>query len=183
MAEPLDRIGERLTRVLAGGLGRRSLLARLGAALTAAPLIPVLPVARAATTARSPAPDLPTEFTRNAQTTDDRKCTYWRYCGIDGVLCSCCGGGVHTCPAGTSPSPTSWIGSCVNPDDGRSYLIAYRDCCGALACRAGKDCNCRGNDRGTPPYRPQTDNDIIWCIGLESMNYHCSTAVLTGVAQ
>jgi methylamine dehydrogenase light chain len=169
----IDRFSERLTRRLACGTSRRSLLSRLGAFAVAAPLIPLLPVSRAnAETA--------TAFTRNAQTKDDKKCDYWRYCAIDGALCSCCGGGVHTCPAGTTPSPTAWVGTCVNPDDHRSYLIAYRDCCGAAACSR---CNCDATDRETPSYRPQTDNNIIWCIGLSTMQYHCSTAVLVGVAE
>ncbi len=31
----------------------------------------------------------------NAQTKDETKCDYWRYCGVDGNLCACCGGGTH----------------------------------------------------------------------------------------
>lgn len=174
----LDALGERLTRRLAGGLSRRNLLSRLGAFASAAPLIPLLPVGQA----RAQTPSKPASaFVRNAQTKDDTQCTYWRYCAIDGQLCSCCGGGVHSCPPGTQPSPTAWIGTCLNPDDGRSYLIAYRDCCGTSACRS--KCDCLGTERETPPYRPQTDNDIIWCIGLNTMQYHCSTAVLVGVAE
>lgn len=169
----VDGVGERFARLLAGRISRRSVLSRFGALLVAAPLMPVLPVARSQAAAAD-------EFTRNAQTKDPKKCTYWRYCGVDGVLCSCCGGGVHTCPAGTSPSPTSWIGTCINPDDGRSYLIAYRDCCGAFACRT--KCECDATLRDTPSYRPQTDNGIIWCLGLSTMQYHCSTAVLLGTA-
>ena len=143
--------------------------------MTASTPVTTNPVARAQ--AQKPTD----QFTRNAQTTDDKKCNYWRYCAIDGVLCTCCGGGVHTCPPGTTPSPTAWIGTCVNPADNRSYLIAYRDCCGALACRT--DCSCVANQRETPSYRPQTDNDIIWCIGLPTMNYHCTTAALAGLAE
>jgi methylamine dehydrogenase light chain len=29
---------------------------------------------------------------------------------------------------------------------------------------------------------PQLNNDIIWCFGTQSMEYHCSTAVLVGAA-
>lgn len=170
----LDGLGEQLTRRLAGRLSRRSALARLGATVVAAPLLPVLPVARAEAA-------LPSAFTRNAQTKDPTKCDYWRYCAIDGLLCTCCGGAVHTCPPGTQASPTSWVGTCVNPDDGKSYLIAYRDCCGATPCHT--KCHCDGTERETPLYRPQGDNDVIWCFGLTTMAYHCSTAALVGLAE
>ncbi len=96
---PIDQLGERLTRKLAGYSSRRSFLARLGMALSATPVLPLLPVARAS------AADAPkTDFERYAQTTDATKCTYWKYCASDGVLCSCCGGGSHTCPPGAEPS-------------------------------------------------------------------------------
>ncbi len=57
-----------------------------------------------------------------------------RYCAIDGPLCSCCGGGIQQVPGRHQPSPTSWVGTCINPDDNKAYLIAYRDCCGKPAC-------------------------------------------------
>ena len=61
---PIDKLGERLTRRLAGFSSRRSFLARLGMALLATPALPLLPVARAS------AADTPkTDFERYAQTT------------------------------------------------------------------------------------------------------------------
>ena len=171
---PPDRVIERLTRRLAGATSRRGALARLAAIVVAAPFVPILPVRRADAQVAGR-----TEFERNAQTRDDRACDYWRYCAIDGALCSCCGDGPHTCPAGSRPSPTSWVGTCRNPDDGKTYLIAYRDCCGKGSCN---QCLCDNSDRETPIYRPQTNNDVLWCFGLESMTYHCSTAVLVGEA-
>jgi methylamine dehydrogenase light chain len=174
---PLDRLGERVTRKLAGYTSRRSFIARLGTALAAVPMFPLLPVARAA------AADAPkTDFERYAQSKDATKCTYWKYCAADGVLCSCCGGGSHTCPPGAEPSPVSWIGTCVNPDDKRSYIIAYRDCCGKPMCGAGKSCFCDGADRELPTYRAPLNNDIIWCFGSASATYHCSTAALVGLS-
>lgn len=172
-----DSFGENVARVLAGKLSRRSLLARLGATLVAAPVFPLLPVHRAMAALPT---DVITEFSQRAQTKDAKQCNYWRYCAIDGALCSCCGGGVHTCPAGSTPSPTSWVGTCLNPDDGRQYLVAYRDCCGVGGCG---QCQCRTTERETPVYRPQGNNDIIWCFGLSSMEYHCSTSALIGVAE
>jgi methylamine dehydrogenase light chain len=174
-------MGERLTRRIAGYTSRRSFLSRLSMVLVAAPAIPLLPVARAQsqTAGKSAAP---TNFTLHAQTKDPKICTYWRYCGLDGDLCSCIGGDVHTCPPGASPSPTAWVGTCVNPDDNKSYLIAYHDCCGKADPQPGKDCGCDSTYREMPLYRPAGDNDITWCFGASSFTYHCSTAVLVGLA-
>ncbi len=176
MKSPFDKIGEKATRNLARFSSRRSFLTRLGTALVAAPALPLLPVARAADAKQQ------TDFERYSQTTDDTKCSYWKYCASDGVLCSCCGGGHHTCPPGAEPSPISWIGTCLNPEDGKSYVIAYRDCCGKPLCSAGKSCWCDGADRELPTYRAQLNNDIIWCFGNASATYHCSTAALVGLA-
>ncbi len=171
-----DQMAESLTRGVARRTSRRSLFTRLGAAMVAAPFIPLLPVARAeAEEPKSP-------FELDAQSSDPTKCNYWRHCAIDGVLCSCCGGGPHTCPPGSSPSPTAWVGTCLNPDDGRSYLISYRDCCGKGSCNAPRDCHCKTMDRELPVYRPQANNDIVWCFGASTMTYHCSTATLVSLA-
>jgi methylamine dehydrogenase light chain len=169
----IDALSESFTRKIAGHSSRRSLLARLGAVLVGAPVIPLLPVARAQAAPLS-------DFARSAQTKDDAKCDYWRYCAIDGLLCTGCGGGVHSCPPGTQASPTSWVGTCMNPDDGKSYLIAYRDCCGRAVCKT--EAFCDGAEREMPVYRPQGDNEIIWCFGLSTMAYHCSTAAYVGPA-
>jgi methylamine dehydrogenase light chain len=172
---PFDAVGERFARRLARRSSRRGLLARFGVALVAVPLFPLLPVSRAS------AQPL-TDFERNAQSRDPLRCDYWRHCALEGVLCGCCGGGIHSCPPGAEPSPTAWVGSCLNPDDGRAYLIAYRDCCGKNMCQPSRDsCFCDGEDRNMPVYRPQSSNDIVWCFGNSSMAYHCSTAVLVGV--
>lgn len=181
--KPTQSMSERLVRRLARRTSRRSLLAKLGAAVVAAPVFPLLPVSRVA--AQKPqAPKVLSDFERNAQTSDPLQCDYWRYCAIDGILCSCCGGGVHTCPPGSEPSPTAWVGTCLNPDDGRSYLIAYRDCCGKGGCASTKaNCSCTATDRELPVYRPQANNDIVWCFGDASMAYHCSTAALVGLAE
>jgi methylamine dehydrogenase light chain len=176
-----DTVTERFARRFARGSSRRSLLARFGAAMLAAPAFPLLPVARA----KAAEPDLNglTDFERNAQTKDPAKCSYWRHCAIDGILCGCCGGGIHTCPPGADPSPICWIGTCRNPDDGRHYVIAYRDCCGRTSCTTkDPDCECNTNDRDMPIYTPFNSNDILWCFGKSAATYHCSTAVLMGEA-
>jgi methylamine dehydrogenase light chain len=109
----IDRIGERLVRRLAGHTSRRGILSRLGLALAAAPVFPVLPISRAKAQGKSNTrgEGARTHFTMNSQTKDDTKCDYWRYCGIDGNLCACCGGGPipvrpapwHRPPPGSAP--------------------------------------------------------------------------------
>ena len=178
----IDKLGERITRRIASYSSRRSFLSRLGTALVAAPVLPLLPVARAHSHDLPSSPGNATNFSLQAQNKDDKVCSYWRYCALGGYLCSCLGGGVHTCPAGASPSPTGWIGTCVNPDDQKSYLIAYHDCCGKEAARPGNECACEGTDRVLPNYRPQSDNGIGWCFGAASFAYHCSVALLVGQA-
>ena len=177
MKSPFDKMSERVTRKLASYSSRRSFLSRFGAVMVAAPAIPLLPVQRV-----KAAEQPKTDFEMYSQDKDPTKCNYWKYCASDGVLCSCCGGGSHTCPPGTEPSPISWIGTCLNPDDQRSYVVAYRDCCGKAACRAESTCRCDGDDRELPTYRAQLNNDIIWCFGSSTQVYHCSTAALVGAA-
>jgi methylamine dehydrogenase light chain len=176
----IDSFGEKLLRKFAGQTSRRSMLTRLGATIVAAPVFPLLPVSRAQAAKPERSAEAKTSFARNAQTKDDTKCDYWRYCAIDGSLCSCCGGGVSSCPPGAEPSPVSWVGTCINPDDGKAYLIAYRDCCGKSTCG---QCGCDNADRETPLYVPQLNNNVIWCFGTKSKEYHCSTGVLVGKAQ
>lgn len=179
---PIDRAGERIARRIASYTSRRSFLGRLGTLLIGAPALPLLPVARAQTPPSAKRLGKETDFTLRAQTKDPTICTYWRYCAIDGDLCSCAGGGVHTCPPGSLASPTGWIGTCVNPDDKKSYLIAYHDCCGKNPPSLDHSCECHGTDRELPIYRPQSNNDIVWCFGEPSFAYHCSTALLVGLA-
>ena len=180
-----DRLIETLARRTAQRSSRRSFLALTGRWLIAASALPLLPVSRRASAAEQArkaksAAKFASDFANQAQTTDPSQCNYWRYCASDGYLCACCGGGPHTCPPGTSPSPSSWVGSCINPQDGKSYLIAYRDCCGQDSC--GK-CACTHLEGEMPEYRPQLNNDIIWCFGASSMVYHCSSAGLVGLAE
>lgn len=166
-----DGVVEGVTRSLAGKTSRRGFLGTIAKALGIGLTLPLLPVDR---TGHRQA------FARTAQTDDPTECTYWRYCAIDGDLCSCCGGSTSTCPPGSTPSPTSWVGSCINPGDGGTYLISYQDCCGKDAC--GR-CTCTGMEGEMPLYRPQLNSDLLWCFGAESsMVYHCSSAVLLGRA-
>ncbi|WP_414902307.1 methylamine dehydrogenase light chain [Sphingomonas flavalba] len=168
----LDRITEALARSAARHLSRRSFFGRLGAAMTVA-TVPLLPVSRAAAE-RGPQPPQPQEKG------DPANCDYWRYCAIDGFLCSCCGGSMSSCPPGTEPSPITWVGTCRNPVDNKDYVISYNDCCGKSAC--GR-CECNRNERDTPVYQPAGSNDINWCLGTQSgVVYNCSTAVVLGAA-
>ena len=167
----LDQLFERSTRSLAQRTSRRSLLASLGQLLTGAALLPLLPMDRAgrarAAEARQPA-DGP------------ESCEYWKYCAIDGFLCSCCGGTSASCPPGTAPSPISWIGTCHNAADGRDYIVSYNDCCGKSTCGT---CDCVRNEGEKPIYRPSRNNDLNWCMANADVNYHCTVSVILGVAE
>ncbi len=166
----LDRLFEKRVRSLAMQGSRRGLMKVLGGMLVGAASIPLLPVARAQAQDGAQLP---------AEEGDETSCDYWRYCAIDGFLCSCCGGSANTCPPGTEMSPVTWIGTCRNPVDGRSYVISYNDCCGKSSCGA---CLCQRDEGDRPPYRLDKTNDINWCIGTQSASYHCSSAVVVGLA-
>lgn len=166
----LDRWIENSSRTLAQNTSRRSMIKSLGTALVGVSAMPLLPVARADDDATSAA--VP-------ESGDPNSCDYWRYCAIDGFLCGCCGGSMNSCPPGTEMSPITWIGTCRNPADGTSYIISYNDCCGKSSCG---NCLCTRNEGDKPLYRPDAANDINWCLGTKSSIYHCSTAILVGVA-
>ena len=109
----LDKRIAKSTRRSARTLSRRNLITRLGQILVGTALIPVLPVARAS----SSTIEIP-------EIGDPKSCDYWRYCAIDGFLCSCCGGSSSSCPPGAEPSPVTWVGTCENPVDGKRYVIS-----------------------------------------------------------
>ena len=166
----LDNIFAATTRGVARRTGRRRFLGRLGALLAGASTLPLLPVARGSTAAAGMQP---------AEEGDPTSCDYWRHCSIDGFLCGCCGGSANACPPGTEVSSVTWIGTCNNPVDGRDYIISYNDCCGKSSC--GR-CFCNTNEGDRPVYMPAKSNDINWCHGTSNNLYHCSTAVILGMA-
>ena len=94
----LDRWVTRRSRTSARQLSRRHFLTRLGKLMVGAALVPVLPVARKAQAEMN-----------LTEIGDPKSCDYWRYCAIDGYLCSCCGGSESQCPPGTEPSPVTWV--------------------------------------------------------------------------
>ena len=163
-----DRLSERFTRGVARNTSRRGWLGMLGAGIVGAGALPLLPVARAEQ-GKSTVPEAG----------DDQSCEYWRYCAIDGFLCTCCGGSINTCPPGTEMSPITWVGTCTNPVDGKNYVISYNDCCGKSGCG---NCLCNRNEGDRPMYNPPKSNDINWCLGTSNAIYNCSTAIVVGVA-
>jgi methylamine dehydrogenase light chain len=172
----MDKLVEQLTRTVAQRTSRRSFLARLGKLVVGGMMIPLLPVNRVAAPALGAEKKPPAKGA--SKLNDDTDCEYWKYCAIDGYLCSCCGGGSHDCPPGATPSPTSWVGTCRHPQDGKDYIVSYRDCCGKTPC--GR-CLCARTEGELPLYRTQRDSDLIWCFGAPTMVYHCSTAEIVGL--
>ena len=168
----LDQIFEHSSRSLARRTSRRSLLGTLGQVLTGAALLPLLPIDRAS---RAQAAEGKTKAS------GPESCDYWKYCAIDGFLCSCCGGTSTSCPPGTGSSPITWVGTCHNPGDGRDYIVSYNDCCGKASC--GR-CLCNRNENDKPLYMPFASNDYNWCAGSQvGIAYNCSTARIVGVAK
>lgn len=162
----IDRILELMSRSTARNISRRSFFGR-AATFGMVASLPLLPVSRAGAV-------------QPGESGNPESCDYWRYCAIDGFLCSCCGGSASTCPPGTEPSPVTWVGTCKNPVDGKDYIISYNDCCGKSAC--GR-CQCNRNERDTPVYMPSGSNDINWCLGTQvGVVYNCSTSVVLGTA-
>ena len=179
----IDRLFEHSSRSLARHTSRRSLLATLGKILTGAALVPLLPIdrssrAQAADGGATGGPASKAPHDKKASD-DPMSCDYWKYCAVDGFLCSCCGGSANSCPPGTAPSPITWIGTCHNPSDGRDYIVSYNDCCGKTSCG---NCECNRNEREKPMYRPSRNNDLNWCMANADSNYHCSVSVILGVA-
>jgi methylamine dehydrogenase light chain len=163
-------------RWMARRTSRRGFLGRLATALVGGSALPLLPIARAGAEPRAPLPGEPDPATPEG---NPSACEYWRHCAIDGFLCGCCGGSQRTCPPGTEPSPVTWIGTCRNPADGKDYIISYNDCCGKDICGL---CFCHRNEGDKPLYFPHRSNDINWCFGTKSVVYHCSTAIVLGIA-
>ncbi len=177
----IDRLFENSSRALAQRTSRRHLLALLGRLLSGAALLPLLPIDRSSRAVAAEGDAAPSAAKgAKSSVNDPENCEYWKYCAIDGFLCSCCGGSSHSCPPGTDPSPITWIGTCHNPADGRDYIVSYNDCCGKTSCG---NCECNRNEREKPMYRLSRNNDVNWCMANAESNYHCSVSVILGVAE
>jgi amicyanin-dependent methylamine dehydrogenase small subunit len=174
MLKWFDKLAETQTRNLAQKISRRSVLNRVCRVMVGtAFILPVLPFDRSIAHAAD-------KKSNKKATEDVTACEYWRYCAIDGFLCSCCGGSLTQCPPGTDASKVSWIGTCHNPTDGKDYLVSYNDCCGKTAC--GK-CMCNTNLRERPGYILGQHNDINWCMSNDNSMFHCTTASVVGLAE
>jgi methylamine dehydrogenase light chain len=170
---------ERSTRTVARNSSRRDFLTRLGTLVAgSAASIPLLPVARGAE-ANAGRADAPDESGKSGAEYDPKSCDYWRHCAIDGFLCSCCGGSQSSCPPGTELARMTWLGTCLNADDGIEYIISYNDCCGKGSCG---QCFCNRNEGDRPMWMPPKNNDTNWCQGVTSQSYHCTIAAVVGVA-
>ena len=167
----LDRAAERGARAVAQRRGRRSFLTRVGALVIGGVTLPMLPYDRT----------FGATGTSGQNGTDATKCDYWAYCSLDGLRCNACGGTLTECPPGSEASKVSWVGTCVNPVDRKSYIVSYSDCCGKPPCQ--QDAECVANRGERPPYRIGTNNDQNWCMANTGKAVHCSTSVIVGVAE
>ena len=164
----LDETVEKATRKLARLTSRRGVLSSLGKLVIGGAVLPLLPIDRSY------------GKTDSHQTTDATRCDYWKYCAMDGQLCSCCGGTGTQCPPGTEVSTVSWVGTCLNSRDGKNYLVSYSDCCGRSSCG---QCFCSANVRERPGYEMSIHNDVNWCMANKQSSYHCTVSVIVGVAE
>jgi methylamine dehydrogenase light chain len=172
----LDRMFEASSRSLAEKSGRRSFIARLGSAMLGTTLLPLLPVARFEQASAEEARTEPKGDWNNP-----RSCDYWAFCSMGGSLCSCCGGASDKCPPGTWASAIAWVGTCRNPGDGKSYVMAYHDCCGTTGCF---ECACHREEGSTPRYRLQRSPYVSWCYGAkEPTGYTCTISKQLSVAK
>jgi methylamine dehydrogenase light chain len=175
----MDGFTERRARKVAQSVSRRSMLVGVSRTLVATAFaLPVLPFDRSAQAIAAEADKRELGKAKHQPTETD--CDYWRYCAVDGFLCSCCGGGQTSCPPGSTPSAVAWVGTCFNPADGKNYLVSYNDCCGKTTC--GR-CFCNTNSGDRPGYRLGVHNDVNWCMSNASSSYHCTTSVIVGVAE
>lgn len=172
----LVRLGKAVDRAFEGGarssarrFGRRSVMARLGGLLVGGALTTTLPFDRAFGAPEKPEP-----------IDDDTNCKYWRYCALDGRLCTTAGGTKTSCPVGSEASQVSWVGTCHNPGHKRDYLVSYYDCCGKSSYAGATFCLRSKGER--PGYAMGLHNDINWCMANANKGYHCTVAVVLGVA-
>ena len=171
IAKRLDKTVEDNARKSARRHGRRSALAKMGGVMAGAFALKALPFDRAWGATPS----------SNGMGSDDQACDYWRYCALDGYLCTTAGGSVSSCPVGSEASEVSWVGTCHNPGDGRDYLISYYDCCGKTAFNGSQFCLRSEGER--PGYSMGLHNDINWCMANANKGYHCTVALVVGTAE
>src|ERR1700746_3529063 len=126
----MDSLVKQLTRTVAQRTSRRGFLARMGKLMLGGMVLPLLPIDRVMGTA---AAQMTMGPNGTGRTDDPSTCDYWRYCGFDG---NPCGGGAPTpgSPPATIVSPPWGGGPCRDPNDGKEYIIGYRDCCGKDVC-------------------------------------------------
>jgi methylamine dehydrogenase light chain len=170
MLQMLDSRAEKQARKSADTHGRRGFLSKVGGLMVASALFPVLPFDRSM--GKAYAADGSSVF-------DETSCDYWRYCALDGTLCNDSGGTNTSCPPGSDASKVAWVGTCLNPDDGKDYLVSYNDCCGKAALMGSTFCFTSQDER--PGYRMGLHNDINWCMANDNKGYYCTVAMLVGL--
>jgi aralkylamine dehydrogenase light chain/methylamine dehydrogenase light chain len=168
----LDRCSEHFVRHIACNSSRRGFLIKVSKLIVGpAFIMPVLPIARAA---HAGPPD---EAREHPTDTELASCEYWRYCGVDGFLCHCCGGSGEGCAPGTEYARGAWGGTCHDPKDGKDYMVSYHDCCGRTACDR---CSCANEEGARPGYAFFRFNGVNWCVGNKNLMYNCTVSRMLG---
>lgn len=61
-------------------------------------------------------------------------CSWYELCGLYGRICDCCnGGGLGSCPSGSTAATSWWQKCCKDPLDNTWQRYRYVDCCGGSA--------------------------------------------------
>ncbi len=76
-------------------------------------------------------------------------------------------------------SAITWLGTCLNPTDGKHYVISYNDSCGKGPCG---QCFCHRNEGDKPVYYTHKSNDIDWCMGNVGVVYNSTLSIVVGMA-
>lgn len=157
-----DRWTTEFLQRFAQRLPRRSFLARAGkvgmGALGAQIVTQVLPL------------DRRMAFAASNPCTDD-----WRWCGMYGRRCNCCGGSAENCP------PNSTRGSfwtrCCNAGKNAYYFMKYQDCCrpatNPCSCSTASNCTCSNTGDPTPNHYICPPGKVYCCTYWERLSSNC----------
>ncbi len=155
----VDHMVEEITRAIAGRSTRRSLLGTASRAILGLLGIQILPVR------------LVDRRIVAGEHLSLISCSDWYFCGINGYLCVNCGGGLDSCPAGSTLGNFQWQACCTNPDacPPVSVYVSYQDCCTSETPPAcGKVCKGANNCADATVWCPSGTSYVCTATFVES---------------